>query len=236
MSLRRFRRQYAQMSQFERERIIGMMESGWSARRVARQLGRSDCMVKMYWDQWIREIAFTRRPGSFRPRKTSRREDRHIVRNARAQITASSAAIQAQIVYSDESRFNLSSDDNRVRVGRPLGERLNSAFALQRHTAPTAGVIVWSAITYNTRLLLLLTRDTKAAQWYVHDILKPHVLPLMQRLPGAIFKQCFFSYGKGFTRDSTQLLPFLGLPDLQICVQSSLSGIIWDGELDISPV
>ncbi|GFT58503.1 transposable element Tcb1 transposase [Trichonephila clavipes] len=27
------------------------------------------------------------------------------------------------------------------------------------------------------------------AQWYVHDILQPHVLPLMQRLPGAIFHQ-----------------------------------------------
>ncbi|GFV09795.1 hypothetical protein TNCV_2598501 [Trichonephila clavipes] len=43
---------------------------------------------------------------------------------------------------SDESRFNLSSDDNRVRVWRPRGERLNPAFALQRHTAPTAGVMV----------------------------------------------------------------------------------------------
>ncbi|GFW75561.1 transposable element Tcb1 transposase [Trichonephila clavipes] len=27
------------------------------------------------------------------------------------------------------------------------------------------------------------------AQWYVHDILQPHVLPLMQWLPGAVFKQ-----------------------------------------------
>ncbi|GFW98193.1 transposable element Tcb2 transposase [Trichonephila clavipes] len=26
-------------------------------------------------------------------------------------------------------------------------------------------------------------------QWYVHDILQPHVLPLMQRLPGAILQQ-----------------------------------------------
>ncbi|GFW11339.1 transposable element Tcb1 transposase [Trichonephila clavipes] len=26
-------------------------------------------------------------------------------------------------------------------------------------------------------------------QLYVHDILQPHVLPLMQRLPGAIFQQ-----------------------------------------------
>ncbi|GFV68355.1 transposable element Tcb1 transposase [Trichonephila clavipes] len=27
------------------------------------------------------------------------------------------------------------------------------------------------------------------AQWHVHDILQPHVLPLMQRLPGAILQQ-----------------------------------------------
>ncbi|GFU53080.1 multiple epidermal growth factor-like domains protein 11 [Trichonephila clavipes] len=41
----------------------------------------------------------------------------------------------------DESRFNLSSDDNRVRVWRPRGERLYPVFALQRHTAPTAGLM-----------------------------------------------------------------------------------------------
>ncbi|GFX94781.1 HTH_Tnp_Tc3_2 domain-containing protein [Trichonephila clavipes] len=43
MSLRSFRRQHEQLSQFERGRIIGMMESGWSARRFARQLDRSGC-------------------------------------------------------------------------------------------------------------------------------------------------------------------------------------------------
>ncbi|GFY15698.1 hypothetical protein TNCV_1283431 [Trichonephila clavipes] len=26
-------------------------------------------------------------------------------------------------------------------------------------------------------------------QWYVHDILQPHMLPLMQQLPGALFQQ-----------------------------------------------
>ncbi|GFX25121.1 transposable element Tcb2 transposase [Trichonephila clavipes] len=67
MPLRRFRRQYEQLSHFERGRIIGMMEAGWSARRVAHQLGRSDCVVRRCWDQWIREMSFTRRPGSGRP-------------------------------------------------------------------------------------------------------------------------------------------------------------------------
>ncbi|GFV77024.1 transposable element Tcb2 transposase [Trichonephila clavipes] len=100
MPLRRFRRQYEQLSQFERGRIIGIMEAGWSARRVARQLGRSDCVVRRCWDQWIREMSFTQRPGPGRPRQTSRREDRHIVRNARVQPTVSSATIQAQVTPS----------------------------------------------------------------------------------------------------------------------------------------
>ncbi|GFU08007.1 transposable element Tcb2 transposase [Trichonephila clavipes] len=77
-----------------------MIEAGWSAMQVARQLGRSDCVVRKCWNQWIREISFTQRPGSGRPRQTGRREDRHIVRNVQLQPTASSAAIQAQVALS----------------------------------------------------------------------------------------------------------------------------------------
>ncbi|GFU58220.1 uncharacterized protein TNCV_697301 [Trichonephila clavipes] len=58
-----------------------MMEAGWSTKRVARQLGRSDCVVKKCWDQWIRKMSFTRRLDSGRPRPINRREDHHIVRN-----------------------------------------------------------------------------------------------------------------------------------------------------------
>ncbi|GFX86264.1 transposable element Tcb2 transposase [Trichonephila clavipes] len=47
-----------------------------------------------------------------------------------------------QVVFSDESKFNLSSDDNRVRALKPLVKRLNHNFALQRHNAPTVGVMV----------------------------------------------------------------------------------------------
>ncbi|GFY24363.1 transposable element Tcb2 transposase [Trichonephila clavipes] len=97
MPLRPFRRECEQLSQFERGRIIGMMEAGWSARRVARQLGRSDSVVRRCWDQWMREMSFTRSSGLGCPRQTSRREDRHIIRNTRVQLTASSATIQAQV-------------------------------------------------------------------------------------------------------------------------------------------
>ncbi|GFX58948.1 transposable element Tcb2 transposase [Trichonephila clavipes] len=170
-------------------------ERWWSARQVDRKLDHSDCVVRRCWDQWIREMSFTRKPGSGRTRQISR-EDRYIVRNAHEQPTASSAAIQAQVApllgapvssrtirrhlseghlgsrrplrvlpltpthrhlhlewcrargnwtaaeWRDDSIFNLSSDDNRIRVWRPLGKRLNPVFALQRQTVPTAGVMV----------------------------------------------------------------------------------------------
>ncbi|GFU39283.1 transposable element Tcb2 transposase [Trichonephila clavipes] len=99
MPLRHFRRQYEQLSQFERGRIIGMIEAGWSRRRVAHQLSHSDCVVRKCRDQCIREMPFTRRPSSGRLWQTNRR-GHHIVRKAHVQPTALSAAIQAQVAPS----------------------------------------------------------------------------------------------------------------------------------------
>ncbi|GFW06281.1 transposable element Tcb2 transposase [Trichonephila clavipes] len=76
-----------------------MMEVGWSARRAARQLGRSDCVVKRYWDQWIREMSFTRKPGSRRPRQTSLRRPPHRKKCTRT-AKCLSATIQAQVAPS----------------------------------------------------------------------------------------------------------------------------------------
>ncbi|GFW19175.1 transposable element Tcb2 transposase [Trichonephila clavipes] len=72
---------------------------------------------------------------------------------------------------------------------RPRDEDINPAFALQRHTSFTAGDTVWRVITYVSRLLLALIRDSMTAQRYVHDIRQPHVLSLIQQLPRAIYQQ-----------------------------------------------
>ncbi|GFX47014.1 transposable element Tcb2 transposase [Trichonephila clavipes] len=130
------------------------METGWSARRVARQSGHSDYVMGGGWDQWIREMSFTRRPGSGRPLLTK-------WCLARRNWTATE---WKQVIVSDESRFNLSSDGNRVRVWIPRGERLNPAFDLQQHTTPTAGVMLWGAIAYNIISPLVLIRGTMTAQ------------------------------------------------------------------------
>ncbi|GFU34260.1 transposable element Tcb2 transposase [Trichonephila clavipes] len=50
-----------------------------------------------------------------------------------------------KVVFSDESRFVLGTDDYRVRVWRHPGERYNSPHTVLRHTARTAGVMVWGA-------------------------------------------------------------------------------------------
>ncbi|GFW14505.1 transposable element Tcb2 transposase [Trichonephila clavipes] len=94
-----------------------------------------------------------------------------------------------KVVFRNESRFVLGTDDNRVRVWRRPGEQYNSPHTVLRHTARTAGVKVWGAIVYDSRSTLILMRRTLTGQLYVDDILRPHVAPFLNGLPGAIFQQ-----------------------------------------------
>ncbi|GFY15676.1 transposable element Tcb2 transposase [Trichonephila clavipes] len=94
-----------------------------------------------------------------------------------------------RIIFSDEFRLNLSSDNNRVRAWRSRYGRLNSVFDVQRHTASTTSGITWSAIVYDTRQPLILIPYTMTVEKYSRDILQPHVLPLMEGLLEAIFQQ-----------------------------------------------
>ncbi|GFY30851.1 transposable element Tcb2 transposase [Trichonephila clavipes] len=91
-------------------------------------------------------------------------------------------------VFSDDSRFVWGKDDKRVRVWRRPGERYNSPPTVLRHTARTAGVMVWGPIAYDSRFTLIVMRGTLTGQRYVDDILRPHVRPFLNGLPGAIFQ------------------------------------------------
>ncbi|GFT49544.1 transposable element Tcb2 transposase [Trichonephila clavipes] len=68
-----------------------------------------------------------------------------------------------KVVFSDESRFVLWTDDNRVRV--------------------------WRRPAYDRRSTLIVIRGTLTDQRYVDDILRPHAGPFLNGLPGAIFQQ-----------------------------------------------
>ncbi|GFV87034.1 transposable element Tcb2 transposase [Trichonephila clavipes] len=49
--------------------------------------------------------------------------------------------------------------------------------------------MVWEAIAYDSRSTLIVMRGTLTDQRYVDDILRPHVGPFLNGLPGAIFQQ-----------------------------------------------
>ncbi|GFY24986.1 transposable element Tcb2 transposase [Trichonephila clavipes] len=219
MPLRRNRRQYEQLTDFDRGRIIGLREAGWSNRRIGRHLGRSDMVVARCWQQWITEGRVYRRGGSGRPRNTNDREDRAIRRVATSAPTTSLASIQrhlppsrhpvpsretirrrltevglrsrhwSRVIFSDESRFSLSADDHRTRVWRRSGQRSDPTFIVERHTAISQGVTVWGAISWDTRSSLVVLQGTLTARRYVDDILTPIVLPMLSSLPGAIYQQ-----------------------------------------------
>ncbi|KAJ4447930.1 hypothetical protein ANN_09939 [Periplaneta americana] len=59
------------------------------------------------------------------------------------------------VVFSDESCFNLSYTDSRIRVRRYRGERNLRACTVERHSGQTSSVMIWGAIGYNMRSRLL---------------------------------------------------------------------------------
>ncbi|UYV64413.1 hypothetical protein LAZ67_3000617, partial [Cordylochernes scorpioides] len=94
-----------------------------------------------------------------------------------------------RVVFSDESRFCLSSDGRRVRVWRRRGERSNPAAIVKRPTVRQRGIMVWGAIAYDSRSPLLRIQGTMTAQRYVDDVLRPVTLPYLQGVPNALYQQ-----------------------------------------------
>ncbi|GFV98603.1 transposable element Tcb2 transposase [Trichonephila clavipes] len=91
------RRHFSQLSEFERGLIIGMKTAGWSTSRVAGQVDRSKCAVRNCWEQWTREGTHSRKTGSGVTRKTTRREDRRIVRQALVDPIGARSMIRAHV-------------------------------------------------------------------------------------------------------------------------------------------
>ncbi|GFY20670.1 transposable element Tcb1 transposase [Trichonephila clavipes] len=215
---KRARRHFSRLSEFERDLITGMKTAGWSTRRVAGQVDRSECAVRNCWEQWTREGTHVRKTGSGATKKTTRREDQRIVRQALVDPTVTRSTMRAdvgvaivpqtisrhlaeanlkskrpfralpltpehrqlrlqwcqarsmwnvpdwqKVEFSDESRFVLGKDDNRVRV--------------------------WRRPAYDSRSTLIVVRGTLTGQRYADDILRPHVGSFLNGLPGAIFQQ-----------------------------------------------
>ncbi|KFM63617.1 Transposable element Tcb1 transposase, partial [Stegodyphus mimosarum] len=80
------------------------------------------------------------------------------------------------VVFSDESRFCLSSDSRRIRVWRRRGDRSNPAVTVERPTARERGIMVWGAIAYHSRSPLVRIQGTMTAQRYLENELEKEIL------------------------------------------------------------
>ncbi|GFX44088.1 transposable element Tcb1 transposase [Trichonephila clavipes] len=171
-----------------------------AGRRVAGQVDRSECAFRNCWEQWTREGTHARKTGSGATRKTTRRDDRRIVRQALVDSTVTRSTIRADvgvsIVPQTISRHLAEANLKSKRPFRALpltprrpGERYSSPHTVLRHTARTTGVMVWGAIAYDSRSTLIVMRGTLTGQRCVDDVLQPHVGPFLNGLPGAIFQQ-----------------------------------------------
>ncbi|GFV20169.1 uncharacterized protein TNCV_4194671 [Trichonephila clavipes] len=74
-----------------------MKTAGWLTCHVAGQVDRLECAVRNCWEQWTRECTHARKTGSGATRKTTRREDRRIVRKALVDTTVTCSKIRADV-------------------------------------------------------------------------------------------------------------------------------------------
>ncbi|GFY32613.1 transposable element Tcb1 transposase [Trichonephila clavipes] len=195
---------------------VGRIASWLVARRVAGQVDRSECAVRNCWEQWTREGTHARKTGSGVTRKTTGREERRIVRQALVDPTVTRSTIRAdvgvaivpQTISRHLAEANLKSkrpfhalpltpEHRQLRLqwcqARSMwnvtGKRLCIVMNPGLFWRQMITVYVWRRPAYDSRSTLIVMRGTLTDQRYVDDILRPHVGPFLNGLPGAIFQQ-----------------------------------------------
>ncbi|UYV70360.1 hypothetical protein LAZ67_7002668 [Cordylochernes scorpioides] len=125
---------YIGETEFETGRVIGLKEAGWSNRLICVEVMRLLGDVGKIRLQWCRK------------RSTW------------------NCADWGCIFFSDESRFLLCPDDRRKRVWRRPGQRVDPGLTVEHHTGPQQGVMVWGAISFDSRTPLVVIPGTLTAQ------------------------------------------------------------------------
>ncbi|GFT89336.1 transposable element Tc1 transposase [Trichonephila clavipes] len=179
-----------------------MKTAGWSTRRVAGQVDRSECAVRNCWVQWTREGAHARKTGSGATRKTTRRENRRNVRQALVDPTVTRSTIRAdvgvEIVPQTISRHLAEANLKSKHPFRALPLTLEHwQLHLQWCQARSMwNVTDWQKVMFRDESRFVFGTDVnrvrvwrRPGQRYIDDILRPHVGPFLNGLPEAIFQQ-----------------------------------------------
>ncbi|GFT69640.1 transposable element Tcb2 transposase [Trichonephila clavipes] len=82
----------------------------------------------------------------------------------------------ACVLFSDESRFSLSSDCRRQLIGRENGTAYRPENIQEKHRYPTCSIMVWAGIMINGLTSLhVVANGTMTGQRYIEEVLLHHV-------------------------------------------------------------
>ncbi|GFU79119.1 transposable element Tcb2 transposase [Trichonephila clavipes] len=82
----------------------------------------------------------------------------------------------ACVLFSDESRFSLSSDCRRQLIWRESGTAYRPENIQEKDRYPTCSIMVWADIMINGRTRLhVVANGTMTGQRYIDEVLLPHV-------------------------------------------------------------
>ena len=91
-----------------------------------------------------------------------------------------------RVLFSDESRFNLTHHDGGIRVFRRRGERFADNCLIERDRFGDGSVTVWSGIMDRRKTNLIVVQGNLNAQGYINQILQPEAVAFLQRHGPAI--------------------------------------------------
>ena len=93
----------------------------------------------------------------------------------------------SNLIFTDESRFNLSTNDGRIRVWRRRGERYADATVREHDRYGGGSVMVWGGINHHQRTPLYRVDGNLTGIRYRDEILRPLVIPALQAIgPNAV--------------------------------------------------
>ncbi|GFX51870.1 transposable element Tcb2 transposase [Trichonephila clavipes] len=179
---------------FMRGRIIGKIEEGRKITDVAREFDIAHSVVSRLWKSFKTTGMCSRRHGGGRVRSTTPAEDTYIVLSAKRNRSTTAqqhrtARLQrcgehgnwteqdwACVLFSDESRFSLSSDCRRQLIWRESGTPYRPENIQENDRYPTCSIMVWAGIMINGRTRLhVVANGTMTGQRYIDEVLLPHV-------------------------------------------------------------
>ncbi|GFT41303.1 transposable element Tcb2 transposase [Trichonephila clavipes] len=186
---------------FTRGRIIGKLEEGRSVTSVAAEFGIAHSIVSRLWRQFQTTGTAIRGFSSGRSRGTTPANDRYIKTARWWSVCTPPCTVCTfnacpsekrslwcqeyrnwrdnecgRVLFTDESRFSLSSDSHRILIWREPGSRNHPSNIIERDRYEGRGVLVWGGIMLGSRTdLHIFDAGSVNGTRYCNEILFPYV-------------------------------------------------------------